>query len=130
MARSKKHCFEGRKLEPQLIIARAMSALNAYQKANAPQEVEPQASLVTNDITQLWKPPEEGIFKQNTDVAEVCDYRWGAGVIICDHKGRFMRQQRGSFIAVQKQDFLKRCWVEIGAGLGARHESGKSEHRV
>ena len=82
-----KLCFERRKLEPHLIIAHAISVLNAYQNGNTLQAAEPKRSTSIVDAMQRWKAPGERMFKINTDVAEEGEFRWGAGVVIHDHKG-------------------------------------------
>ena len=82
-----KICFEGKKLEHQLIISRAMSILQAYKKANDGGLVSVVMDPIETTSALGWRAPEEGCYKLNTDVAMAGELSWGIGIVVRDYQG-------------------------------------------
>lgn len=62
-----KFIFEGQKLEPNLVAAKAESILAAYQRVRKPVPAPPDTSRTGKK--QKWMPLPENLFKVNVDAA-------------------------------------------------------------
>lgn len=60
-----KFIFEGKKLEPRILVAKAESILEAYQRVRKAESAKVSSDRRANK--QRWKPPPENVIKLNVD---------------------------------------------------------------
>lgn len=84
-----KFIFEGQKLEPSLVAAKAESVLAAYQRVRKPVTSHPNTSKAEKN--QKWTPTPENVFKVNVDAAvSIKDQMATFGVVIRDSRSNIV----------------------------------------
>ena len=86
-----KWCFEGKKNDHAIIIAKAVSSLQNYQKASGTlgESRAPRREVLQADPVK-WKQPLEGSYKLNMDASHADGYVWRIGAIIRNNRGEVM----------------------------------------
>ena len=82
-----KMLFQGKRENPQVLIAKAEAVIEAYTKVKQPSDARKENQQVM--LNQTWSPPQKGYAKVNVDAATNSESNLtGLGAIIKDESGK------------------------------------------
>ena len=81
-----KFCFEGKIIDAEITIAKALSTLCTYQKIKNSVDTMAVTSQPNMEEPIRWKPPRQGCYKINTDACQAGEFNWGIGAVARDVK--------------------------------------------
>lgn len=79
--------FNQNKINSMLTINKAVTFVGEWEKAN---EVVAQENSGSRSLVKIWKPPDPGWVKMNSDAALFGDHLVGLGGIVRDYVGQRM----------------------------------------
>lgn len=80
-------CFEKQKITIRKVVDKAVSFVGEWEKAN---EAMVHEGPMSPQLVKVWKPPNEGCYKLNSDAALFGDYLVGFGGVARDYMGDVM----------------------------------------
>ena len=113
--------FDKKKTHCLVVINKALALVREWEKAN--ENIAPESNEERN-LVKVWKPPEFGWFKINTDAALFGGQKVGLGGIVRDHVGDVMLAtcdtMEGDFMVEEAEAMAARHALQIAIEAGCR----------